>query len=244
MHNRRIRHASTFWRDGVPWEPWEAELMDAQQAANLNGDDGETFDSETMIVIGGAGMVIEAPFRAHQLQRCKLATTTAIEFPSRTKTRFQHLERGATPDSDDWTMTAANGWAPHWRQTIADVNYVWIPLLLPVGSTLTEIRATFRGAPAHTVLPASPPQLSYCWADFDDVTPVVVATAADAPTVIADYQDDHHLVRSVATANVIQADRRYFARFRGESGSDSEVGLRLQAIRTTVTVTEIDEWVS
>lgn len=244
MHHPWIRPPD-FWRNGAPLEPWEAETLDANQAMGINGDDGETFNAETQIAIGGDGMVITAPFRASDCRRLLLVPATPFQIASISISRYQPLERGTAEDPDDWHIASSGSSSrPQWRQAQTNATKVWIPLSLPVGSTLTEVRMSIRGAQAHSALPTSSflPKLKIAIGNNyeTDITPAIASTVTDSSATIGAYEVDHTVTRS--GSHLVGADKRYWALVEGESGTDAKILMRLTAIRTTVTIDRLDPW--
>jgi len=243
MHHPRIRHPGPddFWRNSTPVEPWEAEAFDGNAAAGVNGDDGETFSAETQIAIGGAGIVVTAPFRASDVRRMTLTPATPLSMVVRTLSRFGHVERGTPEDPDDWLLQTTSNWRPHWRQLTTTQIKLWIPMSLPLGSTLTELRMTLSGAAAHAALPASMPKISIAINNTtDSITPAIASTTTDSSASTAIYQDWHHVTR--AGSHAVTANRRFWAHIEGESGVNSLNSLRVVSVRATVDMSTHDEW--
>jgi hypothetical protein len=256
LRNSLVRHTG-LW-DKRPPERWEVEKFDAQIADAINGDDGESFDAETQIVIGGDGMQITAPFRAAQCTYAALVNTIQVEYTSRSRQRFMRLDRAipqipsgwslGDPTPPDYIWSRSNS---TWIQLEVVDDDLWVPLRLPVGAVLTEVTMTIRGGNqdpgtnnivSHAGAPSVMPRIDVMRADHDAFAPSSVGGQTDTYVSAVAYEAAHAVTQS-GMSHTILANRKYWARIRGESGTNSLERLRVFSVRATCDLTLQDEWI-
>lgn len=260
MRNPRVRPLG-LW-DKRPIERWECEEFDANQAAAINGDDGEAFDAETQIVIGGDGMQITAPFRAAQCTYAALIPAIQIVYATRSRTRFMPIG-SATPETPagvsvgdplpvpetDWRLNRSEGsfdgvvGGLFWKaRTIAADKFLWVPLRLPVGAELTEITMSIHGASGHSAsAPATLPRIELHVQVPGVNTTTNAGGTTDTYSSAAAYQAAHSVTRSLSVT--VLANRIYWARIRNENGANAVAGMRVASVRATCSITAQDEWI-
>jgi hypothetical protein len=126
------------------------------------------------------------------------------------------------------------------QQTVASAVRIYIPLNLPVGCTLDEVRVYVKPDGAHVGLPANMPHFDVFEAGpyLTEPTPVTVADQTD-PSVLGVYNGWHSFFRA-GIDWVIQPQHTYEMTLRGEAGANAIASMAVFAVRTTCTVTSLD----
>lgn len=117
---------------------------------------------------------------------------------------------------------------------------VYIPLDLPVGATLDEVRVYIKPDTGHLGLPANMPHFDVFEAGpfLTEPVPTTVADQTD-PSVLGVYNGWHSFFRA-GINYVIQPQHTYELTFQGEAGANGLPGLQLFAVRTTFTLSTLD----
>jgi hypothetical protein len=124
-----------------------------------------------------------------------------------------------------------------WRQDNVDNNgAVYCQLLgLTNNMRILSIGCTVSHDGGHVGLPTSMPTLGLFYRAADSDTLTQVSTwQSDTSATVGAYEARHSILLNLGGGHLVDASREYFVAFRGETGANSETGLRFRAANAAV----------
>lgn len=91
---------------------------------------------------------------------------------------------------------------------------------LPIGVTVTQIRARYSGGGGHSGVPSGMPKFLFGYWDPSNSSSTVLATVTDASASAGAYDADHYIT-SGALSHVVVAARRYYIWLSPEGGTNA-----------------------
>jgi hypothetical protein len=191
-----------------------------------------------VLVDGGSTCTISKTLIATATQQIVMTGTNRLSYTSRNIRRNQPLTRAF---GTGWNLTEAVAEKPHF---IADLvaQALWIPLSIPLNSTLVSVEVFFRAAGGHADVPGSPPKVEVVATSINDDTPGSVLGTDTFSGSLAAYEavGGFSLTASVNLAHSLDSVE-WWARVDNESGADAESDLKVYGCRTICAVTTQDE---
>jgi hypothetical protein len=112
------------------------------------------------------------------------------------------------------------------QTSVASAGSVLVPIPRPPTGELLTLRAGVLGVLGHAALPGTMPSIALYRQNIDLAgSGTLVATEVDGSATVGAYETGHLI--TMAANHTLVANEFYYVEFRGETGSDSEVGLFL-----------------
>jgi hypothetical protein len=191
----------------------------------VGGSAGTPYAPATVIQIGGSGL--------------KLSETTGaasnLQLGSRSVTRFQCT--AWTADPSDWGDLQGGG-----ALSASTGTYMYIPLDLPHGATLTAVAVYLDGA-AHGGAwpPANMPKARVSRVSSGNTETVIGAESTDASNQVT-FEISHPISVTGLSEVIDRTLYRYNVRLQSESGANGIVGAQYVSTSCTYTMSSYTEY--
>lgn len=142
--------------------------------------------------------------------------------------------------------TVGGSWLPKmnsgskgWVATTTAAGFLWIPLDVPDGATITAITAYVKAAGGHGVLPTMPVIEFFSFAPATGVS-TGIHTTADASASVVAYEALHTIAMTGLSEVVDRSAKYYMVGQTNEQGGSAIAGLTLYGISVTFTTAQRD----
>jgi hypothetical protein len=202
-----------------------ASVAHASAIDGVGGSDGTPYAPSTVIEIGGDGL--------------KLSETTGaaanLQLASRSVTR--HHCQPYLVDTGEWTVLQGA-----MASNVSQGTYIYVPLDLPHGATLTSVVVYLHPAGAHGALPANMPKIRVSRVGIGGTETVIGAETADGSALVVTYEAAHAISVSGLSEVIDRSASRYLVRLQAESGANFIAGCKFITALSVCTVTSYTEY--
>jgi len=159
-------------------------------------------------------------------------------------------ETSLSPAGDKfWSRGSISGsygaWVLNHPDADGNDSVLTMPVRLPHGAVLAEVRAYLDGTPTsgtHSAMPSSKPSMRLVKVDPVTGTCTSLGNATDAETTVVGYEALHNWALGFFTPPTIDnASFHYAVQVHGEAGTNSKGGSKLYGVRLQFSMTNLDE---
>ncbi len=145
--------------------------------------------------------------------------------------RTRYMATGGTWQVAQWEPSAACG---GFVSTVVGSGFVWWPLDLAQGMTLTAFGVLVKGGAGHGALPAQRPRVRLVRGPLDgSAVPTVLVEVTDSAASVVAYEDEHVVTGNAGPLAIDTSLYAYWLYVVNESGANSAIGLEVSAPRVT-----------
>lgn len=268
MHNARIRPVG-LWvdQDGIYWQ--ELYKLDQSHVGWINGDEGDTWEPETPIIIGGLGLAIRdgAEFVSSTYLVVQdggsitianggaMVASGACSFEGPISmggtftfqgtltqllaSRSRVKTEQTTVHIGDYSKAMHIGTAGLVMFTVNSLADALLILDVPHGATLTKIECMIRPSENHAALPRALPTIKLISVTTANVR-TNLGAATDPSTELDDYQTIHAITLDGLSVTINNETTLYKLRIRNESTDNAMSGLAVIMVFAHFTTVAMD----
>lgn len=198
--------------------------------------------AELIKCVDGVGGGTYTPSATVSITDLEVGGTNQLKYGSRTVTRpCIRIGDGTSSDATRWSLSSSASARPHFITLLTGTVYLWFPVRLPVGATLTAVTVYVIGGSGHGSLPFNMPEAEVYSSALGSTSVTSLGSGVDASATVLEYEAGHTIDVTVAS-HVVLATNNYWLRIRPEGGAGEEVGFIVGGATATLTMTAQDEW--